>query len=70
MFTTGVKGGDEKEMLPYYVNLEVKYLLIDETSDKEEVFYANNEIPFELAKIGPRPPYYTNPKYEPYFTKL
>ncbi|MEW9110336.1 hypothetical protein ACQCT6_08110 [Cytobacillus gottheilii] len=57
-------------MLPYYVNLEVKYLLIDESNEKEEVFYADNETPFNLAMIGPRPPFYANPRYEPYFTKI
>jgi hypothetical protein len=57
-------------MVSYYVNLEVKYLLIDESNEKEDVYYADNSHPFKLAMIGPRPPFYTDPRYEPYFTKL
>lgn len=49
----------------YYYNSEVKLLLINHSNEKEEVLY--NPYTFHLPKIGPRPPYYCNPRYEQYY---
>lgn len=51
----------------FYYNPEVKYLLINQSSEKVEVFYANNIEPFILPLIGPRPPYYAYPVYQEYY---
>ncbi|MGN8648014.1 hypothetical protein ACTNEO_18265 [Gracilibacillus sp. HCP3S3_G5_1] len=51
----------------YYYNPEVKYLLIRESQKKEKVLYANNPSFWLLPAIGPRPPYFTNPRYQPYY---
>lgn len=49
----------------YYYNPEVKFLLIKSADEKANVQY--HEHVFGLPVIGERPPYYTNPRYEPYY---
>lgn len=55
-------------MKTYMYNPKVQILLLNQTNEKVYVMYNNNLKPFEMPKIGPRPPFYTNPRYEPYFT--
>lgn len=49
----------------YYVNPEVKYLLLNHSSRKEQLIY--KEKMFSIPEIGARPPYYSHPRYEQYF---
>ena len=58
--------GGQKDM-KYYYNPEVKLLLVNASDEKVNVTYAFNEFPFKLPLIGPRPPYYTQPRYDPYY---
>jgi len=51
----------------YIFRWEANVLLIDQSSEKVSVFYNDNAHPFHLPKVGPRPPYYCNPRYEPYY---
>jgi hypothetical protein len=53
--------------MEYYYNPEVKLLLIDQSDEKEKLFYYNHSKSWEIPKIGPRPPYYIHPRYEQYF---
>jgi len=50
-----------------YYSREVQLLLLPHSNEKVEVVYNGNAQPFKLPKIGPRPPYYYNPRYEPYY---
>jgi hypothetical protein len=45
----------------------VNLLLVNRSKEKVEVLYNSNSSPFKLPKIGPRPPYYCNPRCEPYY---
>ncbi|KPH74976.1 hypothetical protein AFL42_09270 [Oceanobacillus caeni] len=56
-----------RDVVKYYYNPEVKYLLINQSNEKVAVFYNKNQKPFELPMIGNRPPYYCNPRYEAYY---
>jgi len=49
----------------YYFDWEVKYLLINQSSEKEEMKYQTMTI--KVPKIGPRPPFYIHPRYERYY---
>jgi hypothetical protein len=60
----------EKSLYYYRVNREVKLLVLNHSNEKEEIQYNSNSKPFKMPKIGPRPPYYTNPRYEPYYPKI
>ena len=53
--------------LRYYYNPEVRFLLVNQSEEKDEIFYNASPYPFKLPKIGPRPPYYVHPRYEPYY---
>jgi hypothetical protein len=53
--------------MPYYYSEEVKLLLVDQSDEKVELLYDSNPNTFELPLIGPRPPYYYNPRYVPYY---
>ncbi len=55
-------------LMNYYYNPEIKLLLLDVSKLKVVVTYQDNE--FQLPMVGPRPPYYTNPKYEQYFPTI
>lgn len=46
---------------------EVMLLLVEQTDEKVELLYDSNQNTFELPLIGPRPPYYYNPRYVPYY---
>lgn len=48
-----------------YYNPEVRLLLINHSTEKVEVAYMNNK--FKMPFIGPRPPYYIHPQYEPWY---
>jgi hypothetical protein len=53
--------------MQYYYNPEVKLLLVAQSVEKEEMLYDFNSNKLEVPKIGPRPPYYFNPRYEQYY---
>ncbi|SFA95167.1 hypothetical protein SAMN04488072_104106 [Lentibacillus halodurans] len=53
-------------MYDYYYNPEVRYLLISRSQEKAEMLYDDNSKKWSLPVIGPRPPCYFNPRYEPY----
>ncbi|WP_197046666.1 hypothetical protein [Oceanobacillus salinisoli] len=52
--------------MDYYYHPEVRYLVISQSDEKEVMLYDDNPYTWEVPKIGPRPPYYFNPRYEPY----
>ncbi|WP_194287454.1 hypothetical protein [Gracilibacillus oryzae] len=56
--------------MQYYYNPEIHYLLISEPIGKVKILYDDNKQPFYSPKIGLRPPYYCNPRYEPYYPKI
>jgi hypothetical protein len=45
----------------------VSLLLVNSSNEKVVVLYNSNPYSFKLPKIGPRPPYYCNPRYESYY---
>ncbi|HWL11807.1 MAG TPA: hypothetical protein VNQ57_02370 [Ureibacillus sp.] len=49
----------------YYYNPEVKLLLINHSQEREIMHYQSMSI--KVPKIGPRPPYYINPRYEQFY---
>ncbi|SEP81350.1 hypothetical protein [Piscibacillus halophilus] len=51
----------------YYYNPEVKFLLVNHSEEMVELLYDFNSHTWEMPEIGPRPPYYDNPRYEPYY---
>ncbi len=53
--------------MKYYFNQEVKLLLINHSNEKVEMLYDSNPNTLKMPKIGPRPPYYCNPRYEQYY---
>jgi len=54
----------------FYFNPNVYFLLLTEGTGRVPVLYYDNPCAFELPSIGPRPPYYTNPRYEAYYPIL
>ncbi|WP_172645582.1 hypothetical protein [Domibacillus tundrae] len=46
------------------VNYEVKLLLVNESDEKEEIVYTANPSTYQVPKVGSRPPYYCNPRYD------
>ncbi|MFC4401740.1 hypothetical protein [Gracilibacillus xinjiangensis] len=50
--------------MEYYYNPKVHYLLMNESFGKDTIIYDHNKKPFYGPKIGLRPPYYCNPRYE------
>ncbi len=56
--------------MSYYYNPEVRLLLISQTDEKEQILYNHNSNTWSLPKIGPRPPYYYNPRYKPYYPRI
>ncbi len=46
---------------------EVKRVLMHHSDKKEQIFYNANPHPWSMPQIGPRPPYYYNPRYEKYY---
>lgn len=51
----------------YQFSREAKLLLVDYSEEKEEIVYNSNPYAWKMPQIGPRPPYYGNPRYEQYF---
>lgn len=45
----------------------VNLLLVNQSNEKVEVLYNSNACTFQMPKIGPRPPYYCNPRCEKYY---
>ncbi|UOR12572.1 hypothetical protein [Halobacillus amylolyticus] len=54
----------------YQYNPEVKLLLVNHSDEKVQMLYNDNPYTWQMPKIGPRPPYYYNPRYEPYYPKI
>ncbi|MCK1996963.1 hypothetical protein MPH47_06930 [Psychrobacillus psychrodurans] len=48
-------------------NREAEVLLINYSEDQVKVLYNSNSSPFLLPKIGIRPPFFYNPRYEQYY---
>jgi hypothetical protein len=46
---------------------EIQLLLVNHSNEKEELLYNNNPYAYQISKLGARPPYYTNPRYEQYY---
>ncbi|WP_168733849.1 hypothetical protein [Metabacillus sediminilitoris] len=51
----------------YQYRYEVKLLLINHTDEKEHIIYEFKHYPFQMPKIGPRPPVYCHPRYDQYY---
>ncbi|MGP4040782.1 hypothetical protein ACTWP4_12935 [Gracilibacillus sp. D59] len=56
--------------MQYYYHPEVKYLLMSESHKKKKLIYDDNSSSWNVPTIGLRPPYYTNPKYIPYYPTI
>jgi len=54
-------------MNPVIIHPQVQMLLTNYANQKVPVYYSVNAQPFLLPQIGKRPPFYTNPVYEPYY---
>ncbi len=54
-------------LVDYYYNPEVELLLVDASEKMVEMLYNDNPYTWPMPNIGPRPPYYTNPRYEENF---
>ncbi|MEN0643257.1 hypothetical protein MKY91_08880 [Alkalicoccobacillus gibsonii] len=52
-------------MNPVVIYPEITLLTIDQSDKTVRIQFA--ETSFMLPEIGPRPPYYTNPKIEPVY---
>ncbi|MDY0404497.1 hypothetical protein P5G51_002910 [Virgibacillus sp. 179-BFC.A HS] len=48
-------------------NPYVKLLLLPYSNEKVVVQYNWEDTFIEIPQIGPRPPYYANPRYEQYY---
>ncbi len=53
--------------MKYYYNPEVRLLLIPQSREKKEMVYDHNVQTWKVPKIGPRPPYYANPRYGQFY---
>ncbi|WP_167693383.1 hypothetical protein [Sporosarcina ureae] len=51
--------------MEYYYSPYVYYLLITDSEEKATMVYGNQFLQVQVPQIGPRPPYYTEPVYEP-----
>jgi hypothetical protein len=56
--------------MKYYYNPEVKLLLCNKSEEQVTVTYIASKEQYQLPLTGNRPPYYTEPRYEQYYTKL
>lgn len=54
----------------YLFTREVLLLLENHSDEKVELIYNTNPHSFKMPIIGPRPPYYYNPRYEQYYPIL
>lgn len=48
-------------------NRQIEILLINHSKEQVKVLYNSNSSPFLLPKIGIRPPFFYNPRYEQYY---
>ncbi|SFC46216.1 hypothetical protein SAMN05443252_103515 [Bacillus sp. OV322] len=53
--------------MQHYFSREVKLLLINQSAEKDIVLYNDNAHSWTMPKIGKRPPFFTNPRYEQYY---
>lgn len=53
--------------MSFYYSPEIRFLLIDDSSEKVEVLYTADGKTFELPLIGERPPYYAYPDYQQFY---
>ncbi|WP_409304887.1 hypothetical protein [Peribacillus sp. SCS-155] len=51
----------------FQLNPEIKLLLLPYSNEKNVVLYNSNPQSWQIPKIGPRPPYYCNPRYVQYY---
>jgi hypothetical protein len=49
---------------------EVRLLLVNESEETVDMLYNDNPFTWEMPLIGPRPPYYANPRYDQYYPVL
>ncbi|WP_405099344.1 hypothetical protein [Oceanobacillus sp. FSL H7-0719] len=54
----------------YYYNPEIRLFLINHSDKKVELLYDDKPNYFFMPFIGPRPPYYCNPRYDHYYPVL
>nr|WP_173720047.1 hypothetical protein [Heyndrickxia oleronia] len=52
--------------MQFEFHMQVRDLLINQSNEKVTMHYMDHS--WLLPMIGNRPPYYTNPRYEPYYT--
>ncbi|HWK22949.1 MAG TPA: hypothetical protein VNS08_07965 [Ureibacillus sp.] len=52
-------------MMRYYYNPQIKYLLMNQSEEKEVMKYQSMSI--IVPKVGPRPPHYIHPLYVQYY---
>lgn len=57
-------------MMAYEYSPKVRVLLMDQSKEKVHVLYNNNPSPFAMPLVGKRPPYFVNPRYEPYYPTI
>lgn len=62
-----VKKNPREVITLHYYHPEVKFLLVDHSDEQVEMLYDFNSHTWPMPKIGPRPPYYCNPRYEQYY---
>lgn len=49
--------------LKYEFSPQVSLLLVNASHEKVQMQYDSNPFTWSMPKIGPRPPFYTNPLY-------
>ncbi|WP_202617845.1 hypothetical protein [Bacillus dakarensis] len=54
-------------MQDYQYSPIVRLLVMNHSDEKEAVLYTASNYIFKLPKIGPRPPFYVHPRYQPYY---
>jgi hypothetical protein len=59
-----VKEKGDQTMQYFKYNREVKLLLMNDSKEREKLLYNSNPFTWSMPKIGPRPPFYVNPRYE------
>ncbi|SDE15145.1 hypothetical protein SAMN02799630_04826 [Paenibacillus sp. UNCCL117] len=50
-------------MSPLAFYPQVHWLLLPYSKERVPLYYAFNNQPWSIPAIGPRPPYYANPRY-------
>lgn len=57
-------------MYDFYYHPKVVYLLLSQAKAIAAIHYDQNLNDWPAPEIGPRPPYYINPRYEPYYPTI